>query len=149
MSLDSIDHQMEVARVSTDLKREFIQAGQMIDDGGDQGLGNFGEHGRVGHVEQIGMVHSTPEGTAALRDYMARSAELMADPTYNIISINVQHPFSREAREKQGRLLYNEHVWTRKIKETLDPNNAVDGSFYVSDVTIEGYAFDAKDTEST
>ena len=134
MSIDSIDHNIEVARVSTELKKELIKAGRLWDDGGDQGLGNFGEHGRAGHVEQIGMAHSTPEGYASLRDYGARSVALMSDPRYKIISAHVHAWCStKEERERKGKLLFNEHLWLGRMKKAIDPNNVADASFLLPD----------------
>lgn len=129
---DSIDHQMNVAKVSTELKKEFIQAGRLWDDGGDQGLGNFGEHGRVGHIEQIGMAHATDEGWEAIRDYRRRSVAMLLDPKYKITGSPSRTPLSKEERERIGnRYLYNEHLWVQKIKKAIDPNNASDGFFYL------------------
>lgn len=134
ITLDSIDHQMNVARVSTELKREYIKTGRMVDDGGDQGMGNFGEHGRVGHLEQIGMVHYTAEGSETLRDYGRRSMEMMLDPGYRIIGRVCEwgpHVIVKKLREKiSSRYLYNEHLWVREIKKAIDPNNVSDATFY-------------------
>lgn len=134
-NIDSIDHKMNVARVSTDLKKEFIEAGRIWDDGGDQGVGNFGEHGRVGHVEQIGMAHATKEGFAALRDYIRRSREMMLNPKYGITSVTLStSPVQPEERERMSSgYLYNEHVWVQKIKKAIDPNNVSDATFYSSE----------------
>jgi len=134
ITFDSIDLQMNVARVSTELKREYIKAGRMVDDGGDQGMGNFGEHGREGHVEQIAMAHYTAEGTETLRDFGRRSMEMMLDPGYRIIGNFCEwgpHFTDRKLREEVGsRYVHNEHLWNRKIKKTFDPENLSDATFY-------------------
>lgn len=128
MTEDSIDHQMNVAKVSTELKKELIKAGKIWDDGGDQGLGNFGEHGRVGHVEQIAMAHVTDEGFATLRNYGAKSMELMSDPKYKITGM-VPPGWTKAAREViGGPYVY----WATKIKKAIDPHNVSESSFYTS-----------------
>jgi glycolate oxidase len=128
MTQDSIDHQMNVAKVSTELKKELIKARRIWDDGGDQALGNFGEHGRVGHVEQIAMAHATDEGFAALRDYGQKSVKLMSDPKYKITGYP---PLGWTMAERQ--LLDDAYVnWATKIKKVIDPHNVSESSFYTS-----------------
>ena len=107
------------------------------------GVAMFGEHGRVGHLEQLAMTHDTSEGNAILREYATRSIEMMLDPGYRITGIIpgfvMRLPPSREEREKMTKeehdkmvRLYphNEHLWLEEIKKTFDPNSVSDDSFY-------------------
>jgi hypothetical protein len=108
-------------------KREYIEKGLILDDGGDNGCGGTFESGHLGYLEGIFMYSTKePESVMASRDLVDAGAQASIDGAMGIPIAG----FGHEMNARLGPECGNYHRWMSKIKKALDPNTASDPFFY-------------------
>jgi glycolate oxidase len=108
-------------------KREYIEKGLILDDGGDNGCGGTFESGHLGYLEGIFMYSTKePESVMAARDLVDAGARASIDSAMGIPIAG----FGCEMNARLGPECGNYHKWMSKIKKALDPNTASDPFFY-------------------
>jgi glycolate oxidase len=120
-----------VARV----KQKYIQAGLVLDDGGDLGTGGTFESGHLGYLEGIMLYDpANPESVKAVRDLIEGGVR---DAIEQALGIPIAG-FGVEANEVFGPHCGDYHHWLQRLKRALDPNLASDPFFYAEAAQEEG-----------
>jgi hypothetical protein len=108
-------------------KKEYIEKGLFLDDGGDLGCGGTFEHAHMGYIEGIVMYSSKdPNSVMAAGKVIDEAVQACIDESFGIPIAG----FGTEMNEKLGPHCNNYHHWMAKIKSILDPNAASDPFFY-------------------
>jgi len=108
-------------------KREYIEKGLILDDGGDNGCGGTFESGHLGYLEGIFMYDAKrPESVMASGELVDIGAQGSID---NALGVPIA-AFGCEMNARFGPECGNYHHWMSKIKKALDPNTASDPFFY-------------------
>jgi glycolate oxidase len=147
LSEDSSDSAMNVAKVSTEVKKEYIKAGLMWDDGADVGHGHFCEQTRACATENLGHVTQTEKGWSIAGDYGQRGVEMRADPENKMCGAPCAPRIGWMAGEKPGekapsflkKPFYNQALWrhelswVRQIREAIDPNDVAESTLFAGE----------------
>lgn len=108
-------------------KREYIEKGLILDDGGDNGCGGTFENGHMGYLEGIFMYNTKePQSVMASGELVEGGAQASID---NALGVPIAG-FGCEMNARLGPHCGNYHKWMAKIKKALDPNTASDPFFY-------------------
>jgi glycolate oxidase len=127
-AFDTWDLAHTQAEYVAQVKQKYIQAGLILDDGGDLGTGGTFESGHLGYLEGIILYDpSNPQSALAARDLVQTGVKDAIDRAYGIPIAG----FGREANELFGPVCSNYHTWLKRIKSALDPQMACDPFFYV------------------
>jgi glycolate oxidase len=129
--LESWDHPVLQSLVGAELKRKFIEEGDMIDDLADNSWGGIYEGSTCfGHQEELYLYDPrSPEQMKSAEEYMAGTFEKTVEHNlgpglgFALGSINA---------ELFGPIIFNYQKWVRRIKKTFDSNNISDAAFYIS-----------------
>ena len=111
------------------LKKAYIKQKALGPDKGQGAWCTSYEHGHFFHAEFPAMYDQTSETSCqGMVDYMDKCDEMdlrehFASPFFVV---------GDKMHEKYGPECTNYHVWLRKIKEALDPQNRSDPGFYIS-----------------
>jgi glycolate oxidase len=110
------------------VKREYIEKGLILDDGGDLGTGGTFESGHLGYLEGIILYDpGNPQSAMAARDLVQTGARDAIDWAMGLPIAG----FGVEANELFGPACGNYHTWLKRIKAALDPHSSCDPFFYV------------------
>jgi len=133
-SLDTIDLAINQGRVGARIKKEYIKRKEIMDDGADVGWGIPYEQGHMMHVETVVMGHVSSEGATGLRHYERAADETFLTPSkeFPVCGGTPLGTFGDIQHNRFGPRTSNYHIWLRKLKEAIDPNDASDGSFYIT-----------------
>lgn len=108
-------------------KREYIEKGLILDDGGDNGCGGTFESGHLGYLEGIFMYDpKNPDSIMASGELVDIGAQGSID---NALGVPIA-AFGCEMNARFGPECSNYLRWMSKIKRALDPNTAFDPFFY-------------------
>lgn len=119
------------AEVAAELKATFIEKGTLIDDLADNAWGGIYEGSTCfGHQEELYPNDPRdPEMMSRARDYLA--ATLVETVRHNLGS-GLGFAMGAIGAELFGPLIGGYHHQLRKIKSSLDPEEASDAGFYIS-----------------
>jgi hypothetical protein len=110
------------------IKKQYIQEGLILDDGGDLGTGGTFESGHLGYLEGIILYDpGNPRSTMAAGELVQRGVK---DSIEEALGLPIAG-FGSEANEIFGPACSNYHTWMKRIKAVLDPHTACDPFFYV------------------
>ena len=125
--MDSWDSGVAQNEMASRAKVPAIEAGLIVDDGGDLGCGGTYEAGHFGYLETIILYNpQNPESNTATNDIIHKTVEQGIEDFYTVPLIG----FGPKESEIMGPHMYNYHLWIQKIKEALDPNDACDSWTY-------------------
>jgi glycolate oxidase len=111
------------------LKKGYIKQKVIGPDKGEGVWSTSYEHGHFFHAEMPSMYDQTDERSVrGMADYMQKCDELDFEKHFSLPFFVV----GDSAHDLVGPLCSNYHLWLRKIKESLDPNNISDPGFYIS-----------------
>jgi glycolate oxidase len=126
-TFDTWDLGLSQSEWIAEAKKEYIDKGLFLDDGGDLGCGGTFEHGHMGYLEGIVLYSSKqPESVMAAGRVIDEAVEACIDEAYGIPIAG----FGVEMNAKLGPHSGDYHKWMQKIKAALDPNTASDPFFY-------------------
>ena len=127
-AFDTWDLAHTQAEYVTQVKKEYIQEGLILDDGGDLGTGGTFESGHLGYLEGIILYDpGNPQSAMAARDLVQSGVN---DSIERAMGLPIAG-FGSEANEIFGPACSNYHTWMKRIKTALDPDMACDPFFYV------------------
>ncbi len=130
-SLESWDSAVRGAKIGEALKKRFIEAGALTDDGGDNAWGGIYEHGYFGHLEELFLYDPRdPASKDGAREYLQACVNTAIEERLGFGLEALTE--GAETHDTYGPLMCNYHKWMRKIKAALDPKNLSDHSFYIS-----------------
>jgi glycolate oxidase len=127
--MDTMTMCRNMIQANVPLKKTFIEQKVIGPDKGEGVWSSAYENGHFYHAEMPTMYDQTDERSAkGMNDYMRKCDQLDLDNHYC-------PPFfvvGDEMHEWFGPHCSNYHVWLRRIKEALDPENISDPGFYIS-----------------
>ena len=127
-AFDTWDLAHTQAEYVAQVKKEYIQEGLILDDGGDLGTGGTFESGHLGYLEGIILYDpGNPQSAMAARDLVQSG---VTDSIEQAMGLPIAG-FGSEANEIFGPACSNYHTWMKRIKTVLDPDMACDPFFYV------------------
>jgi glycolate oxidase len=109
------------------MKGDLIKRGLVYDDGTSPFTQSF-EHGHFGHGELL--IRYIPNATThrvLTTEFLPRANETAIREHYGVPG----HVFGNDAHNAYGPHCSNYHLWLRKIKKTLDPEEASEASHYI------------------
>lgn len=133
----SPDFAVPTIETGTELKREHIKRGGMVDDGGNAYMGTMGSVGGGGTLYQEQFFFHDPADPESVRlswEYIEDAAKVARErnwpPTYSgdllgallPSKIQKERAFSDEAEPEKG-------YWQAKIKRAFDPNDVAGGGY--------------------
>ena len=128
---EAFDNCMEQARIGEEIKRQFIASKACFDDLADNPWALIYENGLFGHSEELWFYdHRDPEMGRQVDDY----AKACADATLEHTLGGGGFAFFKggEVHDILGPAMSNYHIWQRKIKKALDPEDLSDSKYYIS-----------------
>jgi len=126
-SLDTWDLGIRQSDWMAERKREAIDNGWIVDDGGDLGCGGTFEGGHLGYLEGIVLYNSRDPESLRATDGLVRAG--VEGAIEHGLGVPIAG-FGVEANRRLGPACGNYHVWLARIKKALDPNTACDPFFY-------------------
>jgi len=136
-TFDTWDLGLEQMDLYLKKKREVIEEGHILDDGGDLGVGGTYESGHMGYIEGIILYNpADPKSSIATADLV----EYMTDAC---IENNMGIPLTGwgdEMNRRFGPHCGNYHEWMEKIITRFDPNRAMDSAMYIEPRKTTGSA---------
>lgn len=110
-------------------KGDLIERGLVYNDDTSPFTQSF-EHGHFGHGELLIRYAPNPTTFKALtEEFLKQANETAIGQHFGVPA----HVFGDDAHDTYGPHTSNYHLWLRKIKRTFDPNNASEGSYYITD----------------
>ena len=110
------------------MKDDLIQRGLVYDDGTSPFTQSF-EHGHFGHGELLIRYMPNPTSFKALTtEFLVQANETAIRDHYGVPG----HVFGDAVHDMYGPHCSNYHHWLRRIKKAVDPNDASEGSFYIT-----------------
>jgi glycolate oxidase len=127
----AFDNCVNQSRAGAELKRAYIEQGKLFDDLADNAWGGIYESsGLYGHQEELILFdHRNPLHRSGVAEYGVEAAEVMRDECYGV----GLGAFMLDAATRDGIFgpaTYDYHLWQRRIKKMLDPDDLGDGTFY-------------------
>jgi glycolate oxidase len=128
---EAIDSCMEQARIGEQIKRQFIASKACFDDLADNAWTLMYENGLFGHDEELyAFDHRDPVMGRQLEDFAKACAE--ATLKHTLGGGGMAFFKGGEVHDLMGPKMCNYHVWQRKIKKALDPEDLSDSKYYIS-----------------
>jgi glycolate oxidase len=119
----------EYINITARAKDDLIKRGLVYNDDTSPFTQSF-EHGHYGHGELLIRYHPNPDTFRALtEEFMAQANDTAINQHFGVPA----HVFGDSSHDLYGPNASNYHKWLREIKKTFDPNNASEGSYYISD----------------
>jgi glycolate oxidase len=132
-TMETIDLAVNQMKVGTDLKKQYIEKGQILSNVEDFNWGNAYEGGHLCHMEEMILFHPNPEGLAGSRGFSIDTREAALDPELKFRCSGLPLMVSGDAdHDVFGPASSNYHLWLRKIKEAFDPNGVAEANFYIT-----------------
>jgi len=127
---DSIGLLRKVTEEGEKLIHRYMESGLFLEEGAEGFWGWSTEEGRYLHWENAYAFDPIDVNSRkASFEYIMKSAEVIDQGGFGMAMLpNLLGPFA----DRFGPKLNNAQVWMRKIKNTFDPDNSSDHSFYVS-----------------
>src|SRR5271157_2064186 len=118
--METMDMCRKMIQANIPLKKKFIKKKVIAPDKGEGVWSTSYEHGHFFHAEMPSMYDQTDEKSSrGMADYMHECDEMDLNNKY-------ANPFfvvGDEMHDRFGPQCSNYHIWLRKIKGTIDPNN--------------------------
>ena len=128
-TFDTWDLGLRQSQWIAERKKEYIRRGLFVDDGGDLGCGGTFEKGHLGYLEGIGLYTTKdPNSVQAAGRVIEEAVQACIDEAFGIPIAG----FGSVMNAKLGPHAGNYHLWMKRIKAELDPNQAVDSFFYAT-----------------
>jgi hypothetical protein len=128
---EAVDSCMEQARIGEQIKRQFIASKACFDDLADNAWTLMYENGMFGHDEELyAFDHRDPEMGRQLEDFAKACAE--ATLKHTLGGGGMAFFKGGEVHDLMGPKMCNYHIWQRKIKKALDPEDLSDSKYYIS-----------------
>jgi len=127
-AMDTWDLAVTQAKIGSELKEKYVDAGLLMDDGIENGWGLLYEDGNFGHLEMLN--YYDPVDAESCR----ADTQLLSESNDAHISECLGIPFGGggdRMNDLFGPHIMNYHQWLRKIKNAFDPNVASDPAAYV------------------
>ncbi|MDL2237408.1 FAD-dependent oxidoreductase [Christensenellaceae bacterium OttesenSCG-928-K19] len=127
-NLDTWDAGLAMNRSTVEQKTPLVRAGGILDDDIDTGCGNPYEGGHLGYTENIFFINrndASGSGARALAQATGKNATNEIKEGFSSFTIS----FGMN-NERFGPLEYDYHIWTKRIKKLLDPNDSCDSTTY-------------------
>jgi glycolate oxidase len=86
------------------------------------------EHGHLGHSEVLIRYTPGPDIMPYLGEYQGKSNAFALKGHYGL----PHHVFGDPQHEMFGPVMFNYHLWLRKVKKSFDPNNASEASNFIT-----------------
>ena len=133
-AFDTWDLAHTQAEYVAQVKGKPIKEGLILDDGGDLGTGGTFESGHLGYLEGIILYDpGNPQSALAARDLVQTGVK---DSIEQALGLPIAG-FGTEANEVFGPACSNYHLWLKRIKTALDPQNACDPFLYGEGIQAE------------
>ena len=130
-SVEAFDNAVNQSRTGAELKRRYIDRGDMLEDLADNVWGGVYE-GHFGHQEELFCYDGrNPQHLEGAGKYVEEASLLMKEKCYGVGLGALMLPVEERDRIF-GPNAFNFHLWQRRIKDVFDPADVGDGSFYVS-----------------
>ena len=115
-------------------KREYIERGAFLDDGGDLGCGGTFEHAHMGYMEGIGLYTTkNAESVKAAGQVIEEAVNACVDEAFGTPIAG----FGRRMNDHLGPHCGDYHLWMAKLKQVIDPDCVADPFFYTDRKTGE------------
>jgi hypothetical protein len=119
----------EYINITARAKDDLIKRGLVYNDDTSPFTQSF-EHGHYGHGELLIRYHPNPDTFRALtEEFMVQANDTAINQHFGVPA----HVFGDSSHDLYGPNASNYHKWLREIKKTFDPNNASEGSYYITD----------------
>ena len=126
--MDTWDSAVSEAKVGVEVKKKYVEAGILMDDGVENAWALLYEDGNFGHLEMVNFYDpADPASRVPFEQAMSESNDRMISDCLGI-------PFAAggdRMADLLGPHIMNYHHWLRKIKKTFDPNVAADPAAYI------------------
>ena len=110
------------------MKNDLIHRGLVYDDGTSPFTQSF-EHGHFGHGELLIRYMPNPTSfTVLTTEFLVQANETAIRDHYGVPG----HVFGDPVHDMYGPHCSNYHHWLRRIKGAVDPNEASEGSYYIT-----------------
>jgi glycolate oxidase len=126
---DTWEFAVNEAEEGARIKKKYIEAGSIIDDGADNAWGTVYEHGHMGHMDELYL--SDPADPASRQAAFALMQETMQACMERALGCP-QTAMGDRGHDLFGPRMNNYHLWARKIKKAFDPNGASESSNYIT-----------------
>ena len=119
----------EYINITARAKGDLIERGLVYNDDTSPFTQSF-EHGHYGHGELLIRYAPNPATFRALTgEFMAQANDTAINGHFGVPA----HVFGDSSHDLYGPNATGYHRWLRQIKKTFDPNNASEGSYYITD----------------
>ncbi|OGO31163.1 MAG: hypothetical protein A2Z29_03270 [Chloroflexi bacterium RBG_16_56_11] len=108
-------------------KDDLIRRGLVYDDGSSPFTQSI-EHGHTGHGELLIRYRPGAATWDGLMEFMGKANNIAINGHFGVPG----HVFSDMQHDIYGPHVSSYHLWLRKIKKVFDPNNASEGSHYIT-----------------
>ncbi|MBN2283849.1 MAG: FAD-binding oxidoreductase [Deltaproteobacteria bacterium] len=128
---EAIDQAVFQSKVGAEIKQELIDSGDLMDDLADNSWGGLYEGSScLAHQEELAIFDPRdPQQNEGSSKYVDKTMEAAARYT---MTPGIGFGGGGAIPHVLGPMICNYHRWLLKIKETLDPNNSSDPSFYIA-----------------
>ncbi|MEW5736735.1 MAG: FAD-binding oxidoreductase [Thermodesulfobacteriota bacterium] len=128
---EALDNCMEQARIGEEIKRQFIARNACFDDLADGAWSLIYENGLFGHNEELyAFDHRDPEMGRQLDDFAKACTQATVE--HNLGGGGFAFFKGGEVHDLLGPSMSNYHIWQRRIKKALDPDDLSDSKYYIS-----------------
>lgn len=128
---EAVDNCMEQARIGEEIKRQFIAKSACMDDLADGAWTLMYENGLFAHNEELyPFDHRDPVMGEQLDDFAKACTEATLE--HKLGGGGMAFFKGGEVHDLMGPQMCNYHVWQRKIKKALDPEDLSDSKYYIS-----------------
>jgi hypothetical protein len=115
------------AQTGIEVKKAFIERGEIVDDGGDGGHGGLYEGGGFSHIETVAQYDpNDPKQAGAIPRFVAETNQAAIDRHCGI-AIN---SFGPEGAHTWSAVAMDYDRLIQRIKQEFDPANSADGGWY-------------------
>ncbi|MCX5850625.1 MAG: FAD-binding oxidoreductase [Deltaproteobacteria bacterium] len=128
---ETIDQAVFQSKIGAVIKQELIDSGDMMDDLADNSWGGLYEGSScLAHQEELAIFDPRePKQNEGVNKYIDKAMEASTKYT---ITPGIGFGGGGAVPHMLGPLIYNYHHWLLQIKETLDPGNSADPSFFIA-----------------
>lgn len=128
-AMETLEMCLNSAKKNIPVKMKYIKKEQLANDFGEAVWSSSYEHGHMFHAEMITLYDQTSEHSVrGMAEYCDAANRLDL-----VKHLGVPFFIEGDARHNwYGPHVMNYHIWLRKIKEMLDPNDIADSGFYIS-----------------
>jgi len=122
---EAFDAGVEQAKFGAEVKKEFIEKGDILDDFGDDAWGGIFMQDSVLHQEELALYDHRTQDISAFFNKVNEGYIEKAIGLSFIVNFGGRH-------DKYGPLCCNYHIWQRKVKRAFDKDDIADPYYYIS-----------------